>query len=82
MYNVPGFLSEVLWEGECCYQDATISEFLHWNRNTDGTTGDADQRALLSQYSKDHWWCYADYKYMTELFDTENILKVSSLYCY
>uniref|UniRef100_A0A672L317 HSPB1-associated protein 1 homolog n=1 Tax=Sinocyclocheilus grahami TaxID=75366 RepID=A0A672L317_SINGR len=52
-----------LFETECSYIEATIKEFLSWTANED--------ESLVGPFSGYHCkelWAYADYKYITQLF--------------
>lgn len=56
----------VLWEGGCAYQEATLKNFEEWCQNTV-----ASQDNPLNKFHRDHFWCYADYKYMKDLFQNQ-----------
>ncbi len=52
----------VLWESQCEYVNATIPQFIKWL----GKSCESDNP--LGAFDSDRFWCYADYKYMAELF--------------
>ena len=66
-------VSDVQWEGGCDYADATILEFSRW------LEGRRDEDGPFAKYDPQTHWCYADYKYMHELFDADS-LKVTNCY--
>ncbi len=59
LYHISG----VLWESQCEYVTATIPQFIAWlNRKSESDNP-------LHGFDSDRFWCYADYKYMVELFE-------------
>ena len=69
--NVLNILVDVQWEGDCKYESATIRQFSDWLK------GDCSEDNPLHLYSTDLYWCYADYKYMADVFkERPDILKV------
>lgn len=65
------FDSEVQWENKCDYISASVREFNEW------VSGECSAENALLCYDRTKRWCYADYKYMAELFeDQPQFLKV------
>ncbi|PIK38423.1 putative HSPB1-associated protein 1-like [Apostichopus japonicus] len=56
---------KVLWESLCSYEEAKLSDFEEWCSLSQGTLS---QQNPLRKYDRDKFWCYADYKYMKDLF--------------
>ncbi|XP_013413884.1 HSPB1-associated protein 1 homolog [Lingula anatina] len=67
--------TKVLWESDCCYEEATVQDFQEWLNQ--GKEGHANNPLL--KYSSKNTWAYADYKYMAEMFaDQPEVLKAVS----
>ncbi|XP_068715406.1 HSPB1-associated protein 1-like isoform X2 [Montipora foliosa] len=49
-------------ETDCEFESATFTEFIQW------LNGCMERSGSLSRFHKNDYWCYADYKYMAELF--------------
>ncbi|CAH3023213.1 unnamed protein product [Porites evermanni] len=59
--NENGFKRAIM-ETECEFEEATFLEFVQW------VNGFSEKSGLLSRFQRNSYWCYADYKYMAELF--------------
>lgn len=67
----------VQWETECAYVDATCKQFVDW------LAGQCRDDNPLLQFHLDTHWCYADYKYMSQLFAAKpHLLKVRHIVKY
>lgn len=63
--------SEVQWEGLCDIREVSISDILIWNEIKDCNTSNEVERRIQSTLGaccNEHYWCYADYMYMKDLF--------------
>ena len=70
-FSVLCYVSGVQWENECSYETATVAEFQDWLMEQ------CQPANPLLTYERHRHWCYADYKYMAQLFATKpHILKV------
>ena len=64
----------IQWETDCLYKEARISDFVDWLR------GDCKSDNPLVEYNREAHSCYADYKYMHQLFAGKpHMLQVSGL---
>lgn len=52
----------IQWEGQCHFVHATLKEFNRWLQSHHDC-GD------FQKFSKDHFWAYADYIYVKNLFE-------------
>lgn len=60
------------FETSCSYVEATLEEFLTWNRDHSSISGP------FIDYDYSKFWAYADYKYVASLFeDKTDIFQVS-----
>jgi len=59
------FDSEVQWENKCDYINASVGEFTEW------VSGECSAGNALLNYDRKTHSCYADYKYMAELFEDQ-----------
>ncbi|XP_030614460.1 HSPB1-associated protein 1 homolog [Archocentrus centrarchus] len=55
-----------LFETQCSYVEASVAQFLSWTRGQSGT-----DVGHFSEYSSSEYWAYADYKYITMLFQDQ-----------
>ncbi|KAM9804994.1 HSPB1-associated protein 1 homolog [Neosynchiropus ocellatus] len=55
-----------LFETQCAYEDATLSQFLNWSQNLSGA-----DIGHFCKYPRSVYWAYADYKYITMLFEDQ-----------
>ena len=70
-FNLDLLFIAVQWEADCDFAEATFQQFVDW---LEGTARDDNG---LRQYNPALYWCYADYKYMKELFcDHPDLIKV------
>lgn len=73
MLKLMSLFSEVQYENECGFVEATLTQYCQWL--------DCDQLPNsnpLAALAKDQFWCYADYKYMKDIVtDQPQLLKVS-----
>lgn len=70
--SVSVYFPAPLYETQCEYVEATLSEFLAWISQQDDPAVGAFHDYPLSDY-----WAYADYKYIAKLFqDEESMFEV------
>ena len=55
----------IVWEGDCSYCHATISQFFSWARSA---TPEPSMTGALASFRASECFAYADYKYMHQLF--------------
>lgn len=54
---------KAIMETDCEFEEASFGEFFQW------LNGNIDKSGSLSHFQRQDFWCYADYKYMAELFE-------------
>lgn len=62
---------ELQWESSCSYRKASIGQVIEWNCIKDckePTQRQKESQDTLNACCPEHYWCYADYKYMEEVF--------------
>ena len=57
--------ADVQFETTCSYKDATVRNFSEWL--CAGNKADASSDNPLLAFSPEEFFCYADYKYMTDI---------------
>lgn len=66
-----------LFETQCSYVEAKLTQFLSWTRDQSGT-----DVGPFVEYPFSDYWAYADYKYIAVLFqDQPSMFEVISLLC-
>ncbi|XP_039263456.2 uncharacterized protein LOC120339404 [Styela clava] len=63
--------SEVQWEGLCSIHEVSINDILVWNQIKDCKTTKGTEKKIqqtIGACCNKHYWCYADYMYMKDLF--------------
>ena len=59
----------VQFENECKYIEATIHEFNIWNKTP---IDSLDKSNPFSEWDRNEFWAYADYKYLLELLESKD----------
>lgn len=63
----------VIMETDCYFINATFKQFMFWLHPNSGNDYDVGE---LKKYPCDKFWCYADYKYMAEIFPKDQLTAV------
>jgi len=64
-------LNNVAMETDCLYCSATFNDFYDWLINDD-----IDQSNPLNKYSRNEYWCYADYIYLNNFLPDEILQQI------
>ena len=69
------YFSDVIWEADCAYEEATVKEYAEWVTQSQSETSTQNP---LTKYDPEAHWCYAGYTYMGQKFqDFPQMLEVS-----